>query len=75
MVIKLFQIGQIVSGAFLILLILMHSPKGDGLSMMGAASQLFSSQKGAQAGLTKFTAIIGGIFVVISMLLGLKIIH
>jgi len=74
MLVKICQLTQVLSGLLLILLILLHSPKGDGLSMMGAASQLFSSQKGAEAGLTKLTAIIGVIFIAVSLVLGLKLI-
>lgn len=69
-----FQILQILSGLFLVLLILLHSPKGDGLASIGGASQLFSSQKGAEAGLNKLTAIISGIFILSSFLIGLGII-
>lgn len=38
---------QIVSALLLIILILLHSPKGDGIAGIGGASQLFSSQKSA----------------------------
>jgi len=62
-------IAQIVSAVLLIVLVLMHSPKGDGLAAMGAASQLFSSQKGAEKGLNKVTYVIAGIFVLATFLL------
>ncbi len=66
---------QILSGLFLILLVLLHSPKGDGMGgMMGSASQLFASQKTAEKGLNKVTYIVGGIFIILTMVLGLGII-
>ncbi len=69
-----FQIIQILSGLFLILFILMHSPKGDGMAAIGGASQLFSSQRGAEATLNKITSVCAGVFIVVSMLLGFGII-
>ena len=36
---------QIISAIFTVILVLLHSPKGDGIASIGAASQLFSSQK------------------------------
>ncbi|MDD3593923.1 MAG: preprotein translocase subunit SecG [Candidatus Gastranaerophilales bacterium] len=68
------QIVQVLSGVLVIFLILLHSPKGDGMSMLGGAAQLFSSQKGAEAGLNKLTTIVAVIFTVVSFLLGFKIV-
>ena len=39
---------QILSALFSIILVLLHSPKGDAASALGAASQLFSSQKSTE---------------------------
>ena len=65
----------IITGLFLILLVLMHSPKGDGMGgMMGSASQLFASQKTAEKGLNKVTYITGAIFIIATLLLGYGII-
>ncbi len=67
------QFVQIFSSVLLIILVLCHSPKGDGMAMLGGAAQLFSSQKGAEKGLTKLTTIVAIIFVVVSFVLGFKI--
>lgn len=73
--VQFLYIIQILSGLLLILLILLHSPKGDGMGgMMGSASQLFASQKTAEKGLNKVTYIIGGIFIVMTLVLGLGLI-
>ena len=73
--VQFFYIIQILSALFLILLVLLHSPKGDGMGgMMGSASQLFASQKTAEKGLNKVTYITGGIFIVTTLLLGFGII-
>ncbi len=61
---------QIISSVLLIILILLHSPKGDGIAGIGGASQLFSSQKSAEKGLNKLTGIIAGIFLICTFLLG-----
>ena len=65
---------QILSALFLIILILLHSPKGDGIAGMGGTSHIFSSQKSAEKGLNKITAIIAAIFILCTFLLGYGII-
>ena len=61
---------QVVSAVLLIVLILMHSPKGDGIAGIGNAAQMFASQKSAEKGLNKLTAIVAAIFLVCVYLLG-----
>ncbi len=65
-----FFILQMISGILLIILVLLHSPKGDGIAAIGSASQLFSSQKSAEKGLNKVTYIVGGIFILSTIVLG-----
>ena len=65
---------QIISALLLIVLILLHSPKGDGIAGIGGASHVFASQKSAEKGLNKLTAIVSGVFVVCVFLLGFGII-
>lgn len=65
---------QILSAMLLIVLILLHSPKGDGIAGIGGASHIFASQKSAEKGLNKLTAIIAGIFVLCTFLIGYGII-
>lgn len=69
-----FQIIQVLSGLFLILLILLHAPKGDGMAAIGGAAQLFSSQRGAEATLNKITSWCAIIFFVVSILLGFHVV-
>ena len=68
--IKIFYALQIVSGVLSIILVLLHSPKGDGIASIGAASQLFASQKSTEKGLNKLTYFTVGIFVISSFMLG-----
>ena len=65
---------QIISAFFVIILVLLHSPKGDGIAGIGGASQLFSSQKRAEKGLNKLTTIFAVIFAVTTFLLGFHIV-
>ena len=74
MLLSLVWIIQVLSAVLLIVLILLHSPKGDGIAAIGGASQMFSSQKSAEKGLNKLTAIIAIIFVVTVFVLGFGII-
>ena len=63
-----------VSAVSLIILILLHSPKGDGIGAIGGASQMFASQKSAEKGLNKLTGIVCLIFLICEFLLGFGII-
>ena len=60
---------EVISALLLIVLILMHSPKGDGIAGIGNAAQMFTSQKSAEKGLNKLTGIVAGIFVLCVFLL------
>lgn len=64
------EVIQILSGVFLIVLVLLHSPKGEGIGGIGSAAQIFSSQKGAEATLNKITSWTAGIFFLLSFILG-----
>jgi preprotein translocase subunit SecG len=52
---QLFQIIWTVSAVLLIVLVLLHSPKGDGLGGIGGQSQLFTSAKSAETTLNRIT--------------------
>ena len=65
---------MVLSALLLIVLVLMHSPKGDGIAGIGSAAQMFTSQKSAEKGLNKLTAIVALIFVTCVFLLGFGII-
>ncbi len=68
--INFFYALQIISGIFTVILVLLHSPKGDGIASIGAASQLFSSQKSTEKGLNKVTYFFVGVFIVSTFFLG-----
>ncbi len=62
-------IVQIIAAILLIALVLLHSPKGDGIASFGGTSQLFSSQKNAEKGLTKLTMWVSIVFIICSFIL------
>ncbi len=72
--VNILWIIQTVSAALLIGLILLHSPKGDGIGGIGGASHVFASQKSAEKGLNKLTGIVCAIFVVSAFLIGFGIV-
>ena len=52
---QLIQIICTISGVLLVVLILLHSPKGDGLGGIGGQAQLFTSAKSAEKTLNQVT--------------------
>ncbi len=66
---------QVISAILLIVLVLIHSPKGDGIAGIGGSAQLFTSQKGAEKNLNKITTVVTVIFTLCVFLLGFGIVH
>ncbi|MGF1539958.1 MAG: preprotein translocase subunit SecG [Pleurocapsa sp.] len=69
---KAYQLIQIVwaASAFLsIILILLHSPKGDGLGGIGGQSQLFTSTKSAENTLNRITWALSITFMALTVVL------
>lgn len=54
-VVKVVQIIWALSALCLIVLVLLHSPKGDGIGAIGGQAQLFSSTKSAETTLNRVT--------------------
>ena len=52
---QLIQIIWAVSAALLIVVVLLHSPKGDGIGGIGGQAQLFTSTKSAEKTLNRIT--------------------
>ena len=65
---------QIISAILLIVLVLIHSPKGDGIAGIGGSAQLFTSQKGAEKNLNKLIAVVTVVFTICVFLLGFGIV-
>ncbi len=58
-----------VSAILLVVLVLLHSAKADGLGSVGGAATLFNSQKGLETGLNRMTTVVTIIFMVTAFIL------
>ncbi len=63
------QIVWAVSALGLIVLVLLHSPKGDGLGGLGGQAQLFTSTKSAETTLNRVTWTLTVVFMGLTFLL------
>lgn len=54
----LLQVSQVTLSIALIIAVLLHSAKGEGLGGIGGQAHVFGSQKGVEAGLNRVTTII-----------------
>lgn len=61
---------EVILAFGLILLVLLHSPKGDGLGGIGGSATLFSGKRGAEAGLDKVTWFFVAAFMLVCVILG-----
>ncbi|MBW4532964.1 MAG: preprotein translocase subunit SecG [Cyanobacteriota bacterium] len=69
---NLYQIVQIIwaaCGFLIIVFILLHSPKGDGLGGIGGQSQMFTSTKSAENALNRITWGLGIGFITLTVML------
>jgi len=69
----LLMVIEFLSGLLLVGLVLLHSPKGEGLGGIGGSAHMYRSQKGMETGLNKVTGIIAAIFMVTAVILGMII--
>lgn len=68
-VIKIVEIVWAIAAACLIVLVLLHSPKGDGLGSFSGQAQLFTSTKSAETTLNRVTWVLAVIFMGMTVLL------
>ena len=67
--VTLIHIIWIISAALLVVLVLLHSPKGDGLGGIGGQAQLFTSAKSAEKTLNQITWTLSSIFIGLTVVL------
>jgi preprotein translocase subunit SecG len=67
----LLLIIQFVSAALLIIAVLLHTAKGEGLGGIGGSAKLFGTPKGMEEGLDRITWGLAIIFMAISVLLAI----
>ncbi|MEG3436885.1 preprotein translocase subunit SecG [Pannus brasiliensis CCIBt3594] len=68
-IVQLVQIIWAISAAFLVVLVLLHSPKGDGIGGIGGQAQLFTSAKTAEKTLNQVTWALGTTFIALTIVL------
>jgi preprotein translocase subunit SecG len=66
---QLVQIIWALSALFLVILVLLHSPKGDGLGGIGGQAQLFTSSKTAEQTLNRITWTLSIVFIGLTIVL------
>lgn len=72
MAMKVFLVTlQFISAFSLIIAILLHTAKGEGLGSIGGTARLFGSQKGLEAGLDRITTGLAVAFISLSAILGI----
>ncbi len=69
MVVSVLQVVWLISAIGLIILVLFHSPKGDGLGALGGQAQMFTSTKSAEIALNRATWLLTIVFMGITVIL------
>ena len=73
MIISIISWAWIASGLILILLVLLHSPKGDGMGGLAASgSSMFTSASSAEATLNKATWTVLAIFLSLAVIISAR---
>ncbi|MCT0253730.1 MULTISPECIES: preprotein translocase subunit SecG [unclassified Synechocystis] len=67
--ITVLRIVWMASAALLTILVLLHSPKGDGIAGIGGQAQLFTSAKSAEKTLNQVTWTLSIIFIGLTIIL------
>lgn len=68
-VVSILKIIWAVSAVGLTVLVLLHSPKGDGLGALGGQAQLFTSTKSAETTLNRVTWTLTALFMGLTVVL------
>lgn len=66
---QVLQIIWALSALGLIILVLLHSPKGDGIGGIGGQAQLFTSTKSAETALNRVTWAFSVVFIGLTVIL------
>ena len=69
---KIFLLSiEFITAALLIVSVLLHSAKGEGLGGIGGGARLFGTQKGLEAGLNKLTWGLAVLFLICAIALSI----
>lgn len=67
-------VAQAVLGLVMILLVLLHAPKGEGMGGIGGTATMFTGRRGAEGGLDRLTWTVFFIFLGLCVLSGFGIV-
>ncbi len=65
-----FLVLEGLMGVLLVVLILLHSPKGEGMGGIGGTATLFTGKRGAEGGLDRLTWGVAFGFLIVCIVLG-----
>ncbi|WP_013323411.1 preprotein translocase subunit SecG [Gloeothece verrucosa] len=68
-IVQIVKIIWALCAGLLIVLVLLHSPKGDGLGGIGGQAQLFTSAKSAEKTLNQITWTLSSLFIALTIVL------
>ncbi len=68
-IVQVLQLIWALSAVGVIVLVLLHSPKGDGIGGIGGQAQLFTSTKSAETALNRITWVFSVIFIGLTVVL------
>lgn len=68
-IVNIIQIIWALSAIGMTILVLLHSPKGDGIGGIGGQAQLFTSTKSAETALNRVTWILSIVFLSLTVVL------
>ena len=68
-ILKIVEAIWVVSAIGLVILVMLHSPKGDGVGAIGGQAQLFSSSKSAETTLNRITWALTVVFMSLTVVL------
>ncbi len=71
-IVNVLRIVWSISAVLLIVLVLLHSPKGDGIGGIGGQAQLFTSSKSAEKTLNQITWSLSIVFMALTVVLDLS---
>ena len=60
-----------MSAVLLVITVLLHTAKGEGLGGIGGAAKLFGTPKGLEQGLDRITTACAVVFLTVSLILGI----
>lgn len=63
-------VSETVLGLFMVALILLHAPKGEGMGGIGTGATMFSAKQGAEGGLDRLTWSVVFLFMCVCTVLG-----